>query len=129
MPKRGRKPEDNDVAVESWVAEYNAFVDKMLAKGDKGIVLAAYSHLAETNAVCLRSLVKMEHWLDMILDKVPGAVLNLTKLQKVFEILGGQRPNLIKAKTSVGEWAAFVAKQLRIALAQFEGSGLEANVL
>ena len=124
MPKRGRKPEDNDVAVEAWVAEYNAFVDKMLAKGEFPLNLAAYSHLAKTNAVCLRSLVKMEHRLDMILDKVPGAVLNLTKLQKVLEILGGQRPNLINTSKPVGEWVAFVSKHLRIALAHLRAVAL-----
>ena len=124
MRKRGRKPEDNEITVETWVAEYNAFVDKSLAQGEFPLNLHSYSHLAKTNAVCLRSLVKMEVWLDMILDRVPGAVLNCTKLRKVLKSLGGQRPTLVKANKPVGEWASFVAKELRIALAHLRSVAL-----
>jgi len=105
------------MTLQEWVNEYMDFVDKMVGQGHNPLNLGQYTTLSRSNAVCLKSLVGMESLLFMILGRVPCAVLNLTKLQKVLELVGAKRPGIVKSSKSLGGWAEFVAKQLRIALA------------
>ena len=97
LRKRGRKPEDNDMTLQEWVNEYMDFVDKMVGQGHNPLNLGQYSTFSRSNAVCLKSLVAMESLLLMILGRVPCAVLNLTKLQKVLELVGAKRPGIVKS--------------------------------
>ena len=89
----------------------------MVGQGHSTLNLGQYTTLSRSNAVCLKSLVCMEALLLMILGKVPCAVLNLTKLQKVLEVVGAKRHGIVKSSNSIGDSAEFMAKQLRIALA------------
>lgn len=126
--KRGRKIEDHDVPHDDWVKAYDEHIDQRLAQGDCPLPLASYAHLQKTNAVCLKSLVQMEHWLAMILAKVPGGVLNQVKHQKVLEIVGGKRPQLVKTSKSLFEWSDFLAKKLRTALAHLRSVAMRPKV-
>ena len=125
---RGRKIEDHDVPHDDWVKAYEEHIDQRLAQGDCPLALASYAHLQKTNAVCLKSLVQMEHWLAMILARVPGGVLNQVKHQKVLEIVGGRRPQLVKTSKSLFEWSDFLAKKLRIALAHLRNVAMRPKV-
>jgi hypothetical protein len=100
-----RKVEDSD-GKDFWKGE-----------GHNPLNSGQYSTLSRSNAVCLRGLVGMESLLLMKLGRVPCAVLNLTKLQKVLEVVGANRLGIVTSSKSLGDWAKVVAKQLRIALA------------
>ena len=105
------------MTLQEWVIEYMDYVEKMVGQGHNPLNLGQYTTLSRSNAVCLKSLVGMESLLFMILGRVPCAVLNLTKLQKVLEVVAAKRPGIVKSSKSHGDWAEFMAKQLRIALA------------
>ena len=101
LRKRGRQPKDTGMTMQQWVNEYMDFVDKMVGQGHSPLNLGQYTALSRSNAACLKSLVGMESLLFMKLGRVPCAVLNLTKLQKVLEVVGAKRPGIVKSSKAL----------------------------
>ena len=84
--------------------------------GDKSIGLWLLYTFGPNHACCFKSLVSMGPLWTMILARLPGGVLNQTKLAKVCVVLGTKRPAVVKTQKSVTEWAELMAERLRVAL-------------